>query len=548
MKGNLAEGALPGLLRELYVGRKTGVVHFSLGDERRSVRFRRGNLVHGDTNVKEDRLGETLVRQGILNAGDLKRATGFVLRDGKRLGVVLLELGTLDKDRLEDGLALHLRENLMKVFSWNDGSYEFVEEPEGEEPTDVTLKISTGEMILEAVRRVQDPDVVRYALGDIDRVLGHSGDALLRFQKITLSPTDAYVLSRIDGTLSTREVLQLIPQPSEETQRSLFGLLCTGVIEYLPLPPKPKPTTAPAPQAPRPKAPSLPAPPRAQPPEPAVAPPPRPALTAEEFQAAEARRKEIEEAYASLKTSNHFEVLGIPRASGEAQVKDAYFRLAKRFHPDTHHDPHLSDLRDKLEAVFIRLGEAYEILRNPRSRSSYEADLTARTPRGARVQKEPEPTPASLDPEGAAKAAEDSIRRAEKLILQEKFWDAIQLLEGAIPAAKSRTKQKGRVLLARAYVRNPNWVRQAEQVLLTATQEDPAYAEPFYVLGTIYKSSGFKSRAVHMFKNALQLKPEHEEAAAELKALAPDPPPEAEQPEESGGAAGGLLKKLFRRE
>jgi tetratricopeptide (TPR) repeat protein len=176
-------------------------------------------------------------------------------------------------------------------------------------------------------------------------------------------------------------------------------------------------------------------------------------------------------------------VLGIPRASSEAQVKEAYFRLAKRFHPDTHHDPHLADLRDKLEAVFIR---------------------------------------------------------------QEKFWDAIQLLENAIPAARSRMKQKGRVLLARSYLRNPNWVKQAEQVLLAATQEDATYAEPFFVLGTIYKASGLRSRAVSMFRKAVELKPEHEEAAAELLALAPEPPP-AEEAEESP-PSGGLLKKLFRRE
>jgi curved DNA-binding protein CbpA len=554
MKGNLAEGALPGLLRELYVGRKTGVLHFSLAEERRSVRMRRGNLIHGDTNVKEDRLGETLVRLGALTAADLKRATGFVLRDGKRLGVVLLELGTLDKDRLEDALAVHLRELLMKVFSWNEGTYEFVEEPEGEEPSDVTLKLSTGEMILEAVRRVQDPDVVRYALGDIDRILAHSNDPLLRFQKITLSPTDGYVLSRIDGTMSAREVLQLIPQPAEDTQRSLLGLLCTGVIEYLPLPPKTKPAPAAGPAGKPARAGPAPSPPPPAPPPPA-APPPAPALPApaaapiraalspEARQAAEARRQEIEDAFAGLKSHNHFEVLGIPRASSEAQVKEAYFRLAKRFHPDTHHDPLLADLRDKLEAVFIRLGEAYEVLRNARSRASYETDLVSRMPRPPRPQEPPAAAPAP-DPESEAKAAEDSIRKAERLIQQEKFWDAIQLLENAIPAAKSRMKQKGRVLLARAYLRNPNWVKQAEQVLLTATQEDATYAEPFFVLGTIYKASGLRSRAVTMFRKAVELKPEHEEAAAELKALAPEPEPVAEEPPPSGG----LLKKLFRRD
>ena len=40
---------------------------------------------------------------------------------------------------------------------------------------------------------------MRYALGDIDRVLALSSDPLLRFQKLTLSPTDGFVLSRIDG-------------------------------------------------------------------------------------------------------------------------------------------------------------------------------------------------------------------------------------------------------------------------------------------------------------------------------------------------------------
>src|SRR6185503_16313768 len=98
------------------------------------------------------------------------------------------------------------------------------------------------------------------------------------------------------------------------------------------------------------------------PPEAAEVAAPRAPLSDAARKLAETRRAEIEEAYAGLKTRNHFEVLGLPRASSEAQVKDAYFRLAKRFHPDTHHDPLLKDLRDKLEAVFIRLGEAYEIL------------------------------------------------------------------------------------------------------------------------------------------------------------------------------------------
>ncbi len=46
MKGTLSEGVLPGVLRELYVGRKTGTLHCDNGGERRSVRIHRGTIIN----------------------------------------------------------------------------------------------------------------------------------------------------------------------------------------------------------------------------------------------------------------------------------------------------------------------------------------------------------------------------------------------------------------------------------------------------------------------------------------------------------------------
>jgi tetratricopeptide (TPR) repeat protein len=546
MNGTVSEGSIAGVLRDLYVGRKSGLLHFTRGEERRSVRFHRGNIVHADTNVKEERLGETLVGQELLSAADLKRATGFVLRDKKRLGVVLQELGILNKDQLDDALALHAREILLKVFSWVEGDYAFEEEdPEAPVEHDTTLKVSTGEMILEAVRRVADPDVVRFALGNIDRILGLSTDPLLRFQKVTLSPADGYVLSRVDGASSAREIIQLNPAPAEETMKSLFGLLCTGILEYLDLPPKkpPKPEARRAAPAPRP----APAPPRpAETPLPASeaapqaapAPPPPPVAKEED-----PRRQEILEAFDSLKSKNHFEVLGIPKASSEAQVKEAYFRLAKRFHPDAHHDPALADLADKLEAVFIRLGAAYEVLRNKASRSSYESDLASRAPRvpvGGTLAATPESP--RVDPEAEARQAEEAVRAGAKLFEQEKYWDTIQLLEPLVPKAQGKTKNKVRVLLARSYMKNPKWIKRAEEQLQTVVREEATNVDAHFLLGTLYKGSGLKSRAIHAFEKVLELKADHEQAAAELATLAPVTDGEAPP---SGG--GGILKKLLRR-
>src|SRR5512139_1970455 len=125
MSGDLAEGVLPDLLRQSYVGRRNGTLTLARGQERQSLRFRHGHIVNAHTNVVEERLGEMLVRRGLLSAADLERATAIVVRDKRRLGEVLDELGILDASGLEDAVALHVHEMLAKVFSWPDGTYAF---------------------------------------------------------------------------------------------------------------------------------------------------------------------------------------------------------------------------------------------------------------------------------------------------------------------------------------------------------------------------------------------------------------------------------------
>jgi tetratricopeptide (TPR) repeat protein len=248
----------------------------------------------------------------------------------------------------------------------------------------------------------------------------------------------------------------------------------------------------------------------------------------------------VVDTFEGLAVKNHFEVLGIQRASGEAQVKEAYFKLARRFHPDTHHAPALADLRDKIEAIFIRLGEAYEVLRDRNRRSAYESDLVARLPKQAPVTAPiREAAPAPVDPEFEAKAAEEALRRADKLFGQEKYWDSIQLIEPALASLKGKLHQRGRVLLARNYLKNPKWLKRAEEQLLAVVREDASNVDAHFLLAGIYKTSGLRTRAFHEYRRTLELKPEHEEARAAIMEVLPEDSGEEDK------MGSGLLKKLF---
>jgi len=557
VKGDLAEGVIPALLQELYVGRRSGTIQFARGSERQSVRLRHGHIVNAQSNVPEDRLGEMLVRRGLLSPADLTRATEVVVKEHKRLGQVLLELELMNQNGLEDAIPLHVHEMLSRLFTWGEGTYEFVEETD-ETGEELTLKLSTAELILEAVQAIQDPDVVRYLLGDLERVLALSNDPLLRFQKATLSPADGFVLSRVDGTTSAREILQMIPLPAEVVQKSLLALLSTGIIEHgsarKPRAPVTAPRAAPPaveaePLPPAARTAASPPPPAAPPPAPPVvqvpaasAPAAGPAATVDDK--TEERRREVLEAWEGLKTHNHFEVLGIPRASGEAEVKEAYFRLARRFHPDAHHAASLGDLRDKLEQVFIHLGEAYEVLRDPKRRAEYEERLgrsqpRPREPAAAATAPEAGPPAPPPDPEDEARLAEEAIRRAERLYEKGQYFDAIQLLQPAIEAAKPKMKQRGRIALARCYLTKSKLGKDAEETLLAVTKEDPQNVDAHALLAGLYRDRGLRTRATAMYRRVLELNPEHEEAAQFLAGAAPSPPP----PEEGGGLLGRLFRK-----
>lgn len=87
------------------------------------------------------------------------------------------------------------------------------------------------------------------------------------------------------------------------------------------------------------------------------------------------RRQRIDELYPVLDLMNHYDVLGLETAVDVKAVRARYFELSKVFHPDTAFRRNLGGYKAKMEAIFARLTEAYEVLGKKKSRAEYDAYL-----------------------------------------------------------------------------------------------------------------------------------------------------------------------------
>jgi curved DNA-binding protein CbpA len=67
---------------------------------------------------------------------------------------------------------------------------------------------------------------------------------------------------------------------------------------------------------------------------------------------------------------SYYEVLGVPRGSSETEIKQAFRKLARKYHPDM--TPGVEGTR------FRAIVEAYRVLSNPLKRQKYDREL-ART-------------------------------------------------------------------------------------------------------------------------------------------------------------------------
>lgn len=229
LEGNLEELNVVALLQTVAQSAMSGNLLVYDNTNKATIYFLSGKIVHAESTMGGDRMGEILVRTHRLTRPQLEKAYHIQRHEqaGKRLGQILLDTQMINQADLALAIQVQIMEVMARVLMWTRGRFKF----SFERATGVILPgyaLDLEEILSGQINLLDDGDF------DLDR------DALLREvlvlvsgklgNKITLEGDEWTVLSAVDGRATVAEIGDRVGLPADRISHIVTDLISVGLV------------------------------------------------------------------------------------------------------------------------------------------------------------------------------------------------------------------------------------------------------------------------------------------------------------------------------
>jgi curved DNA-binding protein CbpA len=235
--------------------------------------------------------------------------------------------------------------------------------------------------------------------------------------------------------------------------------------------------------------------------------------------------------YEQIDEMSFYDLFGVEADASRRDIKKAYFRLSKRYHPDKFFRKELHDFGPILERVFQEITKAYRTLSNRKKREGYDNTLA----RSSSSPQEVSPAAASSLAESSSRAFQDEeneqkkrkknkkdaaalllVRRAEKLVERDEYARAAAEYRKAL--ALKREPQMA-IDVAKLLDDQGEYPEEAISFARAALKLDPRNVEARVLLSELYAQTGRTDDAVRHLEKAVRLNPSNQEIKEKLEAM-----------------------------
>jgi hypothetical protein len=231
-RGTLEEHGLPAVLRPLLREKKTGPLRLTRGKVAKTLYLSDGRLIFATSTDPDDRLGEMLLRKGLISYRSLEESVRAI-KAGKRQGTLLVESGAIRSKDLVEGVTEQVQEVIYGVFQWEEGAFDF---QEGALPSRevIVLRMSTANLVLEGVRRIDRWTRIRRGVGGLGQQYTLAADSASTMGDVALAKHEVDLIAALDGVMTLEEICAAAHQSDFKVCRAVWGLWSAGLLDRVP--------------------------------------------------------------------------------------------------------------------------------------------------------------------------------------------------------------------------------------------------------------------------------------------------------------------------
>ncbi|WP_303720913.1 response regulator [Malonomonas rubra] len=493
----IEECSVPQLLHKLYSDKATGLLHLQRGESKKIIYLKDGYPVFARSNILNECLGQMLVKNGLITQADCDVSVARSKESGRLQGTVLIEMGLLTPQDLHDVLVMQVKEKLLSTFKWQDGTSKFVAGKDFKKNV-TTINTSPASLIMQGIKGYWSlKQLDDYLTPRRHLYLKQGSDPKYRFQDVELNRRGEEIFAKCLGTLTLAEIVEQHPLAKREVQQILVALLISELLETSEISEVIEGSEVPG-------------------------------LRREKAVDEELRRKILED-YQRVMEADYFEALGILRQCGGPEVRRAYYKLAKEYHPDRFLGSGLSkEMSSKIGELFQYITQAYSVLSDPKSCSDYLDELLHGPKKSININQVIE--------------AETAYQQGTMLLKLRRFSAAVKPLQRAIELSPEEPEYLTHFAWAlfKATPEKSEVQNRALEVLLTSRELNPSLDLTHLYLGRIYQLQGKERQSEKSFEMAVQANPDCTEALRELRLI--------NLRRERNVQSKGLLKKFIHRD
>ncbi len=259
LEGTLRDFSLSDIFQLIGLQRKTGVLTLRSAEDVVTISFLDGKVVGADSLNKhlEDRLGQVLLKTGVLTGVELDAALKTRMETLERLGHILLERTVISREELRKAFEQQILQIIYRVFRWQDGDYHFSQETSVDYDAELVMPLGSESILMEGARMLDEWPIIEKKIPhrgmvflptpaarqaevapeqeeenlqtfnmDLEPVAAKAGAA----GRVKISPTERDVLVLVNGVNAVDDIVRKSPHGEFDTCKALYTLLTRALI------------------------------------------------------------------------------------------------------------------------------------------------------------------------------------------------------------------------------------------------------------------------------------------------------------------------------